>query len=363
MNHKSAPLELREQFAVSDEQVGELLRDVQSASGVSGVMATMTCNRFEIYATAEDPNLALHRLEEWMASRRPGSELSAHLYKYSDQSALRHLFRVASSLDSMVVGEPQILGQLKAAYAQAEAERTLDGRLHQAVNRALSVAKRVRSETGVAKNAVSIPQVSVELARKIFGRLSGSEVALLGAGEMGELAAKSLQDRGVRRLHVLNRSLERAQKLAAQFDGSAHTVADLPDVLTRVDVLISSTSAQDYVITPELIRNAWPKRRHRPLLLIDIAVPRDIDPTIGEMANVYLFDVDDLQEIAQSNARERESEAKSAEEIVREAAREFHQSLKGDRVRPTIVALRERMHQLKDEELSRGFKGLSGLDE
>jgi glutamyl-tRNA reductase len=361
LSHKTAPVEVREQLAANDTQLEPVMGELRALDGVLGVFATATCNRFEVYLSAAQAERAVTCVRDWLHARHRGLDpgaVSRAIYHYADEEAVRHLFRVASSLDSMVVGEPQILGQVKEAFETAVAIGATDRLLHRSVSSALRVAKKVRSETGIGRQAVSVPQVSVQLARKIFGDLRGRRALLIGAGEMNTLAARALTTHGVGRIDVVNRSIERARVLAAELDGHAHGLDALETLLGEVDIVISSTAAPDPVVRTEMVRRAFTRRRYQPLFLIDIAVPRDIEESVGELPNVYLFDVDDLQEVAEANRGARDREAREAESIVATEAHRFFVSLEGDRVTPTLIGLRERFGVMKDEELARALKGV-----
>lgn len=365
LSHKTAPVELREQLAIAQDDLPDALGELKRVAAASGLFATATCNRFEVYCSAQGETNAAEDVAEWIVSRGAGDPkaLRKSLYIHRGEAAIRHLFRVTSSLDSMVVGEPQILGQVKQAFATAESVGSTDGFLERCMSRALRVAKQVRTQTEIARQPVSVPSVSVQLARKVFGQLEGRSVLLVGAGEMCELAAKALVDQRVSEVHVANRSPDRAAEMARRVGGQAHPLENVSGLLCDVDIVISSTGAPGHVVTLEHVQEAWSARRFRPLLMIDIAVPRDIDPAIGEMSGVYLFDIDDLQQVVKVNKGQRKREARVAEKIVSEQAMSFGKALRADTITPTIVKLRKELIAIKDEELEKAMRGLSGLSD
>lgn len=350
VNHRSAPVELREKVAFASGEIERALQEMAALEGVQEAIILSTCNRVELYA-AGDPETTPYQLTSFLY-RFHGIEAGAldeHLFRLVGEDALSHLFRVASSLDAIVVGEPQILGQVKDAYFLAAGTGTTGATLNRTFHRAFSVAKRVRTETAIASSAVSVSYAGVELARKIFGDISGMDCLLVGAGEMGELAARHFMERGAR-LFVANRSFERARRLAETFEGVAREMSELPQLLEEVDVVLCSTSAPGFVITRDLVKRAAKRRRHRPLLLIDIAVPRDVDPAAAGLDAVYVYDVDDLVQVIEENLEARRSEADRAEDIVREEVLKFARRSRELRAVPTIKALRGRMLEVAEAE-------------
>ncbi len=288
--------------------------------------------------------------------------IESHLYDYQGEEAIRHVFRVASSLDSMVIGEPQILGQIKTAYGYATEFKTAGLILNRFLHKAFSVAKRVRTETEIASNAVSVSFAAVELARKIFGTLDDKTVLLIGAGEMCELAARHFINNGVSNVMVTNRTFARAEKLAEEFKGKPILFDNFPDHLLQVDIILSSTGAPNFILGQKKMEEVIRLRRNKPMFLIDIAVPRDIEPKVNDIDNVYLYDVDDLQGVVQANLKERQKEAKKAEGIVDEEIGQFHRWLGTLDVVPTIVSLRGRMEEIRRGELEKTFSNLKDLD-
>src|SRR6185436_7758767 len=320
INHKSAPVEVRERLAFTEEACSTGLRALVDGEIVREGLIVSTCNRVEVLAETASERLSdtLERLNQFLsrADSLPRSFFESHLYQHTDDKAIRHLFRVASSLDSMVVGEPQVLGQVRRAYSIALEAGTAGRILNRLIHQAFRVAKRVRTETGIGANAVSISYMAVELGKKIFDSLEGRTALLIGAGEMAELSARHLLKAGVSRLLLANRTVERAEHMAAELGGETVDFGALSEHLAAADIIICSTAADRYLITEQMVREARGKRRNRPSFFIDISVPRNIDPAVGKIPNVFLFDIDDLESVISSNIREREREAERAELIV-----------------------------------------------
>lgn len=366
LSHKSAPVEIREKVAFAPDCLQEALHAVRGVPAVREGVIVSTCNRVEIYAAARSREEGLEGLCRFMAQyhRVPDEALRPHLYVYAGPDAVRHVFRVASSLDSMVVGEPQILGQVKDAYERAARGAATGLVLNRFLHKAFSVAKRVRTETRIAQSAVSISFAAVELARKIFGSLEGKQVLVIGAGEMCELAATHLMENGARGVAVTNRTLSRAEALAEKFGGRALAFEHFPKHLEDFDIVISSTGAPHLVVDADDVRAAMKARFQKPMFLIDIAVPRDIDPRINDLPNVYLYDVDDLQGVVEENKKERAKEAEKAEAIVASEVEGFLSWLKTLQVAPTIRALRGRFDAIRRAELEKTLKAFGeGLTE
>lgn len=357
LNHKTAPVEVRERLAFTDEACAESLRALVDGEVVREGLIVSTCNRVEILVASSVQNgvEAAGRLSSFLSDARrvPAEQFNAHLYTHADDAAVRHVFRVASSLDSMVVGEPQVLGQVRHAYSIAVEAGTAGRVLHKLVHHALHVAKRVRSETGIAASAVSISFTAVELGRKIFGSLKGATVLLVGAGEMAELAAQHLAGAGATRILVANRTYETAQNLALKFGGEAVVFDALEAHLAEADIVICSTGAQGYVITREMAERARQSRQNRPAFFIDISVPRNVDPAVAKLANLFVFDVDDLEAVVASNIREREREAERAELIVESEVMQFQQALRNLDIGPAVGALKEKLKRIAQEEFQR----------
>ncbi len=361
LSHHTAPIELRERVALPDGELHDTLRALAAEGGFGETVLVSTCNRVEIYASGESTG-ELIRAARAHLTARAGGDIGDVLYERHGDEAVRHAFRVAASLDSLVVGEPQILGQLKDAYQAACDTGTVGSLLGRCFTRAFAVAKRVRSETGIAEGTVSVSSIAIELAKKIFGDLDGRRALLLGAGEMGEAAAKSLAQTGAT-LRVVNRSAEKARALALACGGEAREYELLPSELVKADVVITSTSSTHFVLTHELMRDVMRTRRHRPIFLIDIAVPRDVDPRVGDLDGVFLYDVDDLTKVAEDNLAARRKEADAAERIVAIEVEEFATWRRTLDLAPTIVAIRERVASIVHAELSRTTPRLRDLSD
>lgn len=357
ISHKTAPVEVRELLAFTNEACAEGLRTLVDGEVVQEGLIVSTCNRVEVLATL-NPSYreeGAARVSRFLSTVRTVNSdvFRKHLYTHANMDAVRHLFRVASSLDSMVVGEPQILGQVRRAYTLAIEAGTAGRVTHRLMHHAFHTAKRVRSETGIASNAVSISYVAVELSRKVFDSLEDCTVLLIGAGEMAELAARHLKGAGASRLLVTNRTLETAERLAEEFGGEAVPFASLSTRLSEADIVICSTGAPDYIISTEMARRALELRRNRPVFFIDISVPRNIDPRVAELNNLFLFDVDDLQAVVASNRREREREAERAESIIEMEVARFEQSLVNLEIGPKIGAMRKEFQEMARKEFER----------
>jgi glutamyl-tRNA reductase len=364
MNHKTAPLEIRERLQLSCGDDARSLTELMRLPEIREALCLATCNRVEVLARVADGEQAIEGLREFIY--RQGNlereELGRCLYVYRDREAVRHLFRVASSLDSMVMGEPQILGQLKEAYRQAVDNRATTILLNRLLHHAFRVAKRVRTETGIAGNAVSISYAAVELAKKIFGDLKGKKILIIGVGEMSELAVRHLIRQGAGHILIANRTYERAKELAETLQGVPLTFDRIPEVLPEIDIVITSTGAPGYVVSAEMVASALRRRRNRLLFLIDIAVPRDIDPAAGDIENVYLYNIDHLQDVVDSNKEVRRMEAMKAEEIIAEEIAVYEEWFNALAVVPTIISLREKMEAIMKGELERSASWMKILD-
>lgn len=354
LNHRTAPVEMRERLAFSEEACAQSLPRLVDGETIREGLIFSTCNRVEVLTATErlTASDAASRIGDFLSQTRNVSPdlLRPHLYVHADEQAVRHVFRVACSLDSMVVGEPQILGQVRRAYALAVEAGTAGRVLHRLLHHAFHTAKRVRTETGIGAAAISISYTAVELGRKIFGSLAHRAVLLIGAGEMAELALRHLVKAGASRILVANRTVQRAQQLAAQFGGEAIAEERLTEALSQADVVICSTGAERYVVTPEMAHQAKALRRNQPLFIIDISVPRNVDPRVGELDDVFLFDIDDLEAVIESNIREREREAQRAELIVDAEVMRFQQRLRDLDFGPTVGALKQRLIEMAREE-------------
>ena len=365
VNHKTAPVEIRERLAFNDEACASGLRQLVDGEIVREGLIVSTCNRVEILGATSNDQLEFSagRIAQFLdtSGSLPAGFLNAHLYRHTNEEAVRHLFRVASSLDSMVVGEPQVLGQVRHAYALGVEAGTVGRVLNRLVHHTFRVAKRVRNETGIAANAVSISYMAVELGKKIFSSLKGISVLLIGAGEMAELSARHLVNAGAARVTIANRTEETARQIAAEFGATTVPLERLDEVLYEADVIICSTGAPDYVVTEARTRKALARRRNHPTCFIDISVPRNIDPAVSNIPNVFLFDIDDLESVITSNIREREREAERAELIVQSEVMQFQQKLRLMDIGPTIGALRQNMQDVARAELARQRKRLGPL--
>ena len=360
LSHKNAPVALREQLALDDDKLRELLRDAVAAGVVREAVMLSTCNRVEVYGVAEAPGAARTALFGALCRQRgvPPATVEPLLYTHEEEDAIRHAFRVAASLDSMMIGEPQILGQVKDAFALAQSCETVGPALHTLFTQAFAVAKRVRTETEIARHAVSVSFAAVELAKKIFAGLTGRAVLLVGAGKMGELAAKHLVQQGAFPIYVVNRTWSRAQDMARALSGTAVPFEELPAALAAVDIVVTSTGAPAPLITRDMVARAMHGRGARPLFFIDIAVPRDVEPGVDALEGVYCYDIDDLKQVVDSNIRERLREAQRAEALVEREVAKFKARLGDVEVIPTIVSLRERLEEIRRGEVTKTLSRL-----
>ncbi len=367
LSHKTAPVEVREKISFPRDTLDDGLKALAEYPNISEALIVSTCNRVEIYSSAPKKNIdkARDNIADFLARYHdiPREQLDPHLYVLSGEEAVKHIFRVSSSLDSMVVGEPQILGQVKDAYTCAAHVQATGNVLNRLLHKAFSVAKRVRTETRIATSAVSISFAAVELAKKIFGELDGKTVMLIGAGEMAELAARHLLNNGVEHIIVANRTFERGKALAEEFGGSAIQFDDLELQLELADIVISSTGAPSTIISKKMVKSVIKRRRRRPMFFIDIAVPRDIEPGVNDVENVYSYDIDDLEGVVQTNIKTREKEAARAEDIVEQEVAQFRDWLRSRDAFPTIVKLREWAEDVRRSELDRTLKKMGDLSE
>lgn len=355
LSHKTAPIGVREQLAAEEDKLREVIRAIHEEGIFSELMILSTCNRVEVYGVAEVPGEARALAFRHLCRQRgvdPAS-LEPLVYTKSETEAVHHAFRVASSLDSMILGEPQILGQLKEAFALAQSCQTVGPVLHAVMTRAFAVAKKVRTETGLARHAVSVSFAAIELARKIFGSLEGKAVLLIGAGKMGELAAKHLVARGAFPIYVTNRTWSAAQELARAMPGTAVPFGEHLATLAQVDIVISSTGAPEPIVRREDVQRALHARRSRPLFFIDIAVPRDVEPAVNDLENVFCYDIDDLRQVVEANIRERLREAQKAEALVEREVGKWAARLQDLEVVPTIVSLKEKLEAIRQSEVAR----------
>src|SRR5579862_9185364 len=360
VNHKTAPVELRERLAIAPERLGDATRALLDFPGVHEAMIVSTCNRVELLAChdASSPDLLVF-LQSYLGIET--TSLRPHTYEYRETDAVQHLFRVASSLDSMVVGEPQILGQVKESYTAARSVGAVQTHLEKLLQSTFTVAKKVRSETQIGSSSVSIASVAVDLAKKIFGSLEGKRVLLVGAGKMSELAARHLMQQGADSIFVTNRTHDRAVRLAQNFEGHAVRFDDLYATADQADIIITSTGSQEHIFRREHGQQFLHKRRNRPMFFIDIAVPRDIDPEINRVDGVFLYDIDDLQSVAASHLDDRAREAQRAEAIIAEEVLRFQRKAQALNVTPMIVNLQNTAEGMRQAELRRAQARLQSL--
>jgi glutamyl-tRNA reductase len=352
LNHRTAPVAVRERFWISETRRYEALAQLTPGEGIDEIVVLATCNRTEFFLWVSDPTLAVNSILRFLTAEY-GLTLCQwkHFYRLLDEAALLHIFRVTSSLDSMVLGEPQIVSQVKNAWAQAQKTGSTGRFLDAFLQKALTVSKRVRNETAIGNSAVSVPCAAVELARDILGTLENKRVLLLGAGKMSELSARYLVNHGASSVWVINRTFERARELASELGGTAMPFEDRWEHLAKADIVISSTSCPHYILTRDEAASIVRQRDARPLVLVDIALPRDFDPKIREIDGVFLYDLDDLERTVAHNAGEREAAALKAQKIVEDEAQGFRRKLLAERVVPTIVALRARLDEICRQEL------------
>ena len=364
MNHETAPVEVRECLAKDPAHADKALAMMREVSCIKESLFLSTCNRVEALVTTEQADEAKNSVVSLLCKlgEMSSESLCSGLFTYEDRDAVRHIFRVASSLDSMVIGEPQILGQIKEAYTDATKEKTTGVILNRLLHRAFHTAKRVRTETGISDAAVSVSYAAVELAKKIFYDFQGKKVLLIGAGEMAELAARHLMSQGVSSVTVANRTFQKAVEVAQSFKGIPVSFEEIGARLLEADIVISSTAAPGYVITHDQVKSSMKKRKNRPLFFIDIAVPRDVEPAVNDLDNVYVYDIDDLKGIIQVNMSQRQEEAVKAERIVEEEVIKFEQWLKTLEVVPTIVSLKEKAEAIRQAELKKSLSNLGELN-
>jgi glutamyl-tRNA reductase len=352
VNHKTAPVEVRERLAIPESRMADALKRLVGHPGVDEGLILCTCNRVEVLAQTKNGSSDLRSfLQTYFEMKVP--ELAPHLYEYHERDAIRHVFRVTSSLDSMVVGEPQILGQVKEAYATARAVGAVHSQLDQLLTRAFAVAKRVRTETAVGSSSVSVASVAVELAKKIFGSLNGKQVYLVGAGKMSELAARHLMAHGAASIFVANRTYDRAAALAEKFGGQAIHFDELYETADRADIVITSTGSPRAIFRREHGELFLSRRKNRPMFFIDIAVPRDVDPQMNKLDGIFVYDIDDLQQAVAANTSDRRKEAERAESIIDNEIDRFQARLQTRDVVPTIVSLQDHLETIRQAEIDR----------
>ena len=363
INHRTAPVEVRERMHIPESRLGQAVADLTHRDGIREGLILSTCNRVEVVTSADDNVDADPIMQQFLADHHQ-FELGPYqrfFYRCQQQEVVRHLFRVAASLDSMIVGEPQILGQIKRACALAREAGGLNGSLQEIAAQALAVARRVRRETALGSAAVSVSYAAVELAKKIFGSLEGKTILVIGAGKMSELAAKHLLRSGASAIYVTNRTYERAVQLAEAFGGVAIVFEQLFEHLPKADIIISSTGAPGYVVSKDQAARTLSARRNRPVFFVDIAVPRDIDPLVNELENAFVYDIDDLEQVVEANKKQRAREAVWAEEIVQEEVQRTMRRLASRDLVPTIVALEDRLNAIRASEIERYTGRLGNL--
>jgi glutamyl-tRNA reductase len=364
LSHKTAPVEIREKLAVPESRLGEAVCRLCSYPGVKEGILLSTCNRVEVYSVVEDVESGYSRIQEFLADTHlalSSEQLTPHLYWHTGDRAIAHLFRVAASLDSMIIGESQILGQLKDAFEVALAHKTTGVIMNKVVKKAISVAKRVRTETKISEMAVSVSYAAVELAKKIFSNLEEKTVLLVGAGEMAKLAARHLIAQGVQHVRITTRTPHHAVELAEKFGGMPVPFDQFKDEMASADIVLVSTGAAHYLIGADDVHRAVKERMNRPMFLIDISVPRNIDPAVRHVDNAFLFDIDDLKHRVEQNRAERLQEAEKAERMVVEEVGMLREWMKSLEVTPTIVALRSRVDEIKRAEVEKAFGRLAHL--
>lgn len=363
INHRTAPVELREQVAITGERITAALHDLAALPSVSEVAILSTCNRTELYCGLNDNHV--DALCEWLAhfhALEP-AQIRPHLYSFPDADAVRHLLRVAGGLDSMILGEPQILGQMKEAYQNASNAGTLDAALERLFQHTFAVAKQIRTDTAIGESPVSVAFAAVSLARQIFSDFEQHTALLIGAGETVELTARHLYDQHLGRMIIANRTPERAHQLAAQFNGYGISLEEIPAHLAEADIIITATGSQRPILTAEMMKPALKQRKHRPVFMVDIAVPRDIDARVAKFEDVYLYTVDDLQQVIQENLRSREEAALQAEEIIDVQVERFMAWLRAQDAVSSIRGFRQRAEQQRDAVLAKAQHMLaSGRD-
>jgi glutamyl-tRNA reductase len=365
VNHKMTPVEIRERLAFSRGELEASLERLVSHPEVIENIILSTCNRVEIYARVRDTSKGVALLKDFICDYHniPAGDLDNYFYSFQGEQAVEHLFRVSSSLDSMVLGEAQILGQVKEAYSTARSLRSTGMVLNQLFEKAFNVAKKVREETGIAERGVSISSAAVELARKIFEDLENRSVMLVGTGEMAELAAKNLISYGVKTVYVCSRTYERAETLAKTLNGCALDFDMFKEEMHKADIVITSTASPKFIIKKDMVEHAIHQRKNKPIFFIDIAVPRDIEPEVNDLENVYLYDIDDLQSVVSANVKEREKEAETAMELIQKEVTKFNNWVVSLDAVPTIVEIRNRAESIRKNELEKALSKMEPLSD
>lgn len=365
INYKTAPVEIRERLSFNEADLSDAIKTLCTKKSILENIILSTCNRTEIYAVVDQLHTGRYYIKEFLAEwfGLEQKEFSPFLFVYEDDGAIEHLFNVTCGLNSMVLGETQILGQVRTSFMLAQQEGTTGTVFNHLFKQAITLAKRAHSETDIGANAVSVSYAAVELAKKIFGSLANKHVLIFGAGKMGELAAQNLHGNGVKEVTVINRTYEKAIDLANRFNGKARTLAELERAMVEADILISSTGAKDFVISKDMMVKVEKKRKGKPLFMVDIAVPRDLDPKIGELENVFLYDIDDLEGIVEANLQERKKAAEKIMLMIEKEIVEFKQWLGMLGVVPVISALREKAHVIQSETMVSLERKLPNLSE
>ncbi|MFY0664439.1 MAG: glutamyl-tRNA reductase [Natronospirillum sp.] len=363
INHKTAPIDIREKVAFAPETLTAAHQSLLASGGVSEAVIVSTCNRSELYCEVENEDVA-RQLRQWLADYHQLSEeaLAACSYEFRDMDVVSHLSRVASGLDSLVLGEPQILGQLKSAYAVARESNAVAGQLNRLFQHCFGVAKTVRTDTAIGRNPVSVAYAAVDMSTHVFSNLADCHALLIGAGETIELVARHLRERGIGGMTVANRTLQRAQQLTAELGAHAILLGDIPDHLARADIVISSTASQLPILGKGAVERALKQRRHKPMFMVDIAVPRDIEPEVNELDDVYLYTVDDLQQVIEDNVRSRQEAAAEADEIITRAVQQYADTVRERQASSTIRTLRQSVNAQADNELDKALARLSRGD-
>jgi len=367
LNYKTAPVEIRERLTFNETELVDAIKKLNGKKSILENIILSTCNRTEIYAVVDQLHTGRYYIKEFLSEwfGMEQTEFSPFLFVYEDDGAVEHLFNVTCGLNSMVLGETQILGQVRTSFMLAQQEETTGSVFNHLFKQAITIAKRGHSDTDIGANAVSVSYAAVELAKKIFGSLANKHVLIFGAGKMGELAAQNLHGNGVKKVTVINRTYDKAKALASRFNGEARTAAELERSLVEADILISSTGAKDFVISKETMARVEKKRRGKPLFMVDIAVPRDLDPKIAELENVFLYDIDDLEGIVEANLQERQKAAAKIRLMIEKEIVEFNHRLGMLGVVPVISALREKALAIQSEtmvSLERKLPNLSDRD-
>lgn len=364
LNHKTAPIEIREKLFVPEDEAKKLIREHQK-EGTKEIVILSTCNRTEIYLFSEEPERDLEIskgiIERFLRIDR--DVLLAHTYTLYDEDAYRHLLKVSSGLDSMVIGEPQILGQVKDAYRLATFCNSTGSFSNKIFHRAFSVAKRIRTETKIGYNPLSISSMAVELAKRIFGNLNEKTVLAIGAGKMAEIALKNFKKEGVKRIIVTNRSIENAERLAKEIGGEAYPFSELERLLVGVDLILSATGSMEYIIRREMVSKVMRERKSRPLFMVDIAVPRDVEPEVNELENVYLYNIDDLKTLCEAHLKDRLREAEKAKKIIEEEVRRLPVIIRQADVKPLILHILNYFERVRNEEIQKILKKHQNLDD